>query len=383
MSLLKTQLHHWHSSRAKMVPFAGFEMPVVYNSPSNISKEHLSVRNSAGLFDVSHMGRMIVSGEDAVKFLDLLIPRNLSILPLNKVAYCYFLNERGGFRDDITVAQIEENVYLITYNAGNRKKIWLWVKEFEALIKSISEMKFSIENISDSTAMFAFQGPDAPIITKNLFGEFPGPWRSSYASYQGIKLLIMGSGYTGEAGCEIVISDSSNDDPSATIKVWEDILENKVNESILPCGLASRDTLRLEAGMPLYGNDIEENVQALQTGLVFPALVNLEKKFFFGKSAIENNLKNTELPKRVGLVTLTRGRSPRQDMNIKLNNKIIGKVTSGTFSPLLKLGIGMGYIINKENVNEVTLEAETYKIQAKIANFPLFDSDKYGSKRKS
>jgi aminomethyltransferase len=365
-----------------MVSFAGFEMPVVYNPPSNITTEHLAVRNTAGLFDVSHMGRMIVEGKLAVKFLDTLIPRDLSKLPTNKVAYCFFLNENGGFKDDITVTRIKDDQYLLTYNAGNRSKINSWIQENELKFKSENENDVSHQIISDTTAMFAFQGPLAPKITEDIFGTFPGAWKSEEVKFKDFSLLIMGSGYTGEAGCEIVIYNTSLDNPEAAITVWEEILSWSAGDQIIPCGLGARDTLRLEAGMPLYGNDIEENISALKTGLVFPALVNQDKPFFIGKKALEINVESDNEIKRVGLVTLKRGRSPRQGMKIILNEKEVGEVTSGSFSPLLKLGIGMGYINKNVTIDDVIiLKTRDIEIPAKISNFPLFDKDKYGKKR--
>jgi aminomethyltransferase len=365
-----------------MVPFAGFEMPVVYNPPSNITTEHLAVRNSAGLFDVSHMGRMIVEGKDAAKFLDTLIPRDLSKLPTNKVAYCFFLNENGGFKDDITVTRTKEYEYLLTYNAGNRSKIDAWIKENELKFKSKNGKDISHQIISETTAMFAFQGPLAPKITEEIFGTFPGAWKSEEIKFEDFDLLIMGSGYTGEAGCEIVIYNTSVDNPKAAITIWEKILRWGGGDQIIPCGLGARDTLRLEAGMPLYGNDIEENVSALKTGLVFPALVNQDKPFFIGKKALELSTDSSKGIKRVGLVTVKRGRSPRPGMKIILNEKEVGEVTSGSFSPLLKLGIGMGYIDKNVTTDDVIiLKTRDVEISAKISDFPLFDKDKYGKKR--
>src|SRR3972149_7010437 len=382
MSLMKTPLHTWHASRARMVPFAGFEMPVVYTSGS-ITAEHLAVRTAAGIFDVSHMGRMYVSGNDAVKFLDLLIPRNISSLSIGKVGYCYVLNEEGGFRDDITVARTNENEFLVTWNAGNLRKIRAWFASLLGIIQAWGSIRTEITDISAGTAMFALQGPMAPDLTQRAFGVYPGSWKVASGKFKGKNVLILGSGYTGEAGCEIVIPNVSNDHPTDAINVWESILELGSSNGVIPCGLGARDTLRMEAGMPLYGNDISEKIPAAQTGLTFSPLVDLEKPFFFGKSALVHDSMNSRLPQRVGVIATARGPSPRAGMKVFDGPTEIGTITSGSFSPLLKNGIGMAYIDRKNDPGSfLTVKGEEKELSIKTTGFPLFDQDVYGSKRK-
>lgn len=384
MVLLKTPLHSWHKTRANMVPFAGFEMPVVYNSPSSISIEHNTVRKHAGIFDVSHMGRMLVSGKDALQFVNMLVPRDIAKLAVDKVAYTYLLNELAGFRDDITIGRTFENEYLITWNAGNLWKIWHWINDLASVMKLSAQLDFTIENISGNTAMIAFQGPDAPHLTEKLFGTYPGSWRIAKVDYKGINVYIFGSGYTGEAGCELIIHNATIDHPEPALTIWNDLLQE---EGVIACGLGARDTLRTEAGMPLYGNDLNEQFNPVEVGLSFSPLVNMQKTFFIGKTTLAMaQAKEKESKKRVGLLALKKGPAPRSGMKLFKDNTEIGFVSSGSFSPLLKIGIGMGFIpYATEMGTELVAQDEEgkKKIPVKTVGFPLYNPDEYGSKRKS
>ncbi|MFW9928005.1 MAG: aminomethyltransferase family protein, partial [Candidatus Thorarchaeota archaeon] len=321
----------------------------------------------------------------ALKFLEILIPRNISKLALNKVAYCYFLNELAAFKDDLTVARIDNESYLLTWNASNKNKNWYWLQEIKEILSYQNPLDINISDFSNNTAMFAFQGPDAPKLTEKFFGIYPGPWKCSWTSFKGIKILIMGTGYTGEAGCEIVIYNTTIDNPTNALSIWESILEfgEKEKRKITPCGLGARDTLRLEAGMPLYGNDIDETTPITHTGLNTPSLVDSDKLFFIGKTRMSQLKMEPTRFKRVGLVTLARGRSPRIGMKILSDdNKEVGYITSGTFSPLLKIGIGMGYVsTNIPEGTEIKIKTENFEIPARISSFPLYDISRYGSKR--
>lgn len=385
MALKKTALHDWHNTRANMVTFAGFSMPVVYKSPSSISLEHNTVRNHAGLFDVSHMGRMIIKGKDGLTFLNFLVPRDLINLPLNKIAYAYLLNEKGGFRDDITVAKIGQFDYLITWNAGNLMKVWYWITDLLKIYTSNRTLDIQIENITFNTAMIAFQGPKAPKIIEEFFGVFPGSWKIANVVFKDIKLTIFGSGYTGEAGCELIIYDTSNENPNSAITIWESLL---AIEGVIPCGLGARDSLRIEAGMPLYGNDINEDISPIESGLGFPPLLPdwNKKQFYIGRQALQRISENkSSLLKRVGFIAVKKGPAPRSGMKIFDSEKEIGYVSSGLFSPLLKIGIGMGYIPSDYKAEAKTeLKVKDMKgkeISIKLSTFPLYDPEKFGSKR--
>ena len=384
MDLLKTPLHSWHKTRANMVPFAGFEMPVVYTSPSSISIEHNTVRNHVGIFDVSHMGRMIINGKDALKFVNVLVPRDISKLEIGKVAYTYLLNELAGFRDDITIGRTDENDYLITWNAGNLWKIWHWISELASVMKTGSNAEFTITNISGVTAMIAVQGPHAPQVLQKLFGVYPGSWKIGKTTFKDVAIHIFGSGYTGEAGGEIIIYNASIDNPDPALTIWTALL---AENGVIPCGLGARDTLRTEAGMPLYGNELNEQFNPVEVGLAFKPLINLEKGFFIGKTTYEMaKEREKDSLKRVGLVAIKKGPAPRSGMKLFLNDNEIGMVTSGSFSPLLKIGIGMGFIPYSIDLgSELVAKDDDGKktIPVKTVGFPLYNPDEYGSKRKA
>ncbi|MHA2366522.1 MAG: glycine cleavage T C-terminal barrel domain-containing protein, partial [Candidatus Hodarchaeales archaeon] len=274
--------------------------------------------------------------------------------------------------------------YLITWNAGNLEKIWHWVNEIARLVKSLGIIDFQIENLSNETAMIAFQGPKAPNLTRKLFGVYPGSWKCAIGKYEDIEVLILGSGYTGEAGCEIVIWNTSVEKPHNALKVWEGILDQSNEDGVLACGLGARDTLRMEAGIPLYGNDMDETITPVEAGLAIPALIKLDKPFFIGQDALKIAMdvsSNSKL-KRVGIKALKRGPSPRSGMKIFDREKEIGYVSSGAFSPLLKIGIGQAYIHTNYKANtEVVARLGKKIIPVILCKFPLFDQSKYGSRR--
>jgi aminomethyltransferase len=380
---MKTQLYEWHSKNGDMINFAGFQMPVMYRS---IKDEHLAVRNSAGLFDVSHMGRMWIKGSDAEKFLNLLVPRDLTKTPVGRASYTFMLNEQGGFRDDLVFEKINNDIWLLVWNAGNLLKIREWMNNIKIVANYFSDLNLTLEDISSSSAMYALQGPKAQdILAAILNGENdpPRPWSVFKTKMDDIELVISGTGYTGESGYEIIILNTSIDSPSSAERIWTLILEFGDSYDLLPCGLGARDLLRLEAGYPLYGNDINESINPIEADLFFPPFVHMEKNQFIGKNRLEylSQIKNDKI--RVGIQALKRGPSPRAGVKLYKNKQEIGYATSGGFSPLLNVGIGMGYVPvelkDEENLIEFEVRGNLY--EAKIVSFPLFDSEKYGIKR--
>lgn len=381
-NLMKTQLYEWHSKNGDMINFAGFQMPVMYSS---IKQEHLAVRNSAGLFDVSHMGRMWIKGKHSEKFLNLLVPRDLNKTVVGKASYTFMLNERGGFRDDLVFERIDSDVWLLVWNAGNLAKIRDWMITLKTMIEQFTDLNLTFENISDSSAMFALQGPKAQEIGKAILpneNEPPRPWNILQTKIDDIDLIISGTGYTGEAGYEIIVLNTSSDHPSNAEKIWNLILKTGKPYGLLPCGLGARDSLRLEAGLALYGNDIDEFKNPIEAGLFFPPFVHMDKPYFIGKNKLEH-LNQEKNMVRVGFKALKKGPSPRPDVKLFKDNKEIGYATSGGFSPLLNIGIGMGYVPVelKDEGNIIEFEVRGKYHKAKIVKFPLFDSTKYGSKR--
>jgi len=381
--MMKTQLYNWHAKNGDIVNFAGFEMPVMYTS---IKKEHLAVRNSVGLFDVSHMGRMQIEGDDAEKFLNLLVPRDLSKTLVGRASYTFMLNEQGGFRDDLVFERIEDKKWLLVWNAGNLEKIRNWIQMFLLSVSHFASLDITILDISQSSAMYALQGPKAESLLKEQLPSDVNPptsWRVLNSTIEGCNVIISGTGYTGEAGYELIVLDTSNDDFTNAEKVWLKLIDEGKKFGLIPCGLGARDTLRLEAGYHLYGNDISETINPKEAGLFFPPFIHIDKSLFIGKNALES-FKQEDLQRvRVGLVAMKKGPSPRPGLTLYKENKEIGVITSGGFSPLLNVGIGMGYINTQYNKEEEILH---FKVREKmnpvqIKKFPLFDPKIYGKMR--
>ncbi len=346
---MQTQLFTWHEKNGDIINFAGFKMPVMYSS---IKEEHLAVRNSVGLFDVSHMGRLWLQGKDVLKFLNYLVPRDLSKTAIRRASYTFILNENGGFKDDVVIEHMEENKWLLIWNAGNLQKIRDWIKSVHKTHFTSADV--NLEDISSSSAMFALQGPNAENVLKKSIPantKLPTSWGIIKTEIKDINVIISGTGYTGEAGYEIIILDTTNDDPDKAFTVWSTLLENGDTFDIKPCGLGARDSLRLEAGYHLYGNDILESISPIEADLFFPPFIHMDKENFIGKQGILNFQKQKQMKIRIGIIAKKKGPSPRAEQDLLKQGKIIGKLTSGGFSPLLDIGIGMGYIeptYNKE-----------------------------------
>lgn len=373
----KTQIYEVHKRTAKMTEFAGFEMPLWYKG---ITEEHLAVRNSVGVFDVSHMGRVIITGKDAVSFLNYVITNDVTTLTPNSALYSVMCDENGGIIDDFVVSRLEEEKFLLVPNATNREKDYNW------LVKKAEGFKVKIEDVSDRVAMFAVQGPNAEktlqkICTTDL--SKIERFKCATAKLADVEVFLSRTGYTGEDGFEVYIWNAPLDKPNNALKVWNAVLEAGKPFGIEPCGLGARDTLRLEAGLCLYGNDIDENTTPLEARLGF--VVKFQKDNFIGKNALLKQKEEGIKRKRVGLQMIEQG-IPRQGFKI-YNNKgeNIGQVTSGTFSPLLKCGIAMAYIQAEQaqEGNIINIEIRGKHAKAKIVSFPFYDAEKYGYKRKT
>jgi len=373
----RTQVYEIHKRTAKMTEFAGFEMPLWYKG---VTEEHLAVRNNVGIFDVSHMGRVIITGKDAVSFLNYVITNDVTTLTLNSALYSVMCNENGGIIDDFVVSRLEEEKFLLVPNATNREKDYNW------LVKKAEDFKVKIEDVSDHVAMFAVQGPNAEktlqkICTADL--SKIERFKCATARLADVEVFLSRTGYTGEDGFEVYIWNAPLDKPDNALKVWNAILEAGKPFGIEPCGLGARDTLRLEAGLCLYGNDIDENTTPLEARLGF--VVKFQKDNFIGKSALLKQKEEGIKRRRVGLQMIDQG-IPRQGFKI-YNDKgeNIGHVTSGTFSPLLKCGIAMAYIQAEQaqEGNIINIEIRGKHAKAKIVPLPFYDVDKYGYKRKT
>ena len=373
----RTQFYSVHKSTAELTVFAGFEMPLWYKG---IIPEHLAVRNNVGVFDISHMGRVMVTGVDSERFLNYVITNDTSKLPPNAAQYSVMCNEKGGILDDFVVYRLEMEKFMVVFNASNREKDYNW------LIKHAKDFNVKIEQVSDNVAMLAVQGPNAEKALQKISTEDLSKierFKCGHTRLANVEVFLARTGYTGEDGFEVFIWNASLAQPDNALNLWNDLLEAGKVFGIEPCGLAARDTLRLEAGLCLYGNDIDETTTPLEAGLGF--VVKLQKDRFIGKEALLK-LKNEGIKrKRVGIQMIGQG-IPRPNFEIyNVSSEKIGYLTSGTFSPLLKFGIGMGYVqvSQAQEGSIVNVKIRDKLVKARIAPFPLYDSEKYGSKRKT
>lgn len=335
----KTHLYEYHSKNARMVEFAGFDMPLWFKG---IIEEHLAVRNSVGIFDVTHMGRCLVRGRDSVSFLEYVLPRRISDMRVFQGRYTVFLNEGGGIKDDLTIFRLSKDEFLIVYNAVNREKDFKW------LVENAANFDVEVADISDSTPMYAVQGPYAihalrKVVSSDVdlstIKRFWGAWGRVGEHV----VFLTRSGYTGEDGFEVYQWDTPLTESRRALDLWDKLLKAGEEFGIEPCGLGARDTLRLEAGYCLYGNDINEDINPYEARLDFT--VDLTKEgSFIGKDALLKIKEKGVEKVRVGVRLVEKG-IPRKDCKIYSSEGAeIGFLTSGSYSPMLKCGIGMGYV---------------------------------------
>ena len=355
-NLLKTSLHQTHiNSKAKLVPFAGWEMPIQYSS---ILSECKAVRNQSGIFDVSHMGRFYISGNDASLALDKILSVNPFMIEEGQGKYNVICNQNGGIIDDAIVYKINDKKFLLIPNASNADTIHEWI------IDNTKELNFNINVVTKNTAMIALQGPTSTTILNNIFSELPKIRRFRFiqTKYKDKNVIIARTGYTGENGFEIIL------DNDISQNFWELLLKNGATE----CGLGARDVLRLEAASALHGNEITEKTNPFEAQL--SRFVELDRENYIVNNTL-NNIKSQELSKKL-IGFEIQGRKIARSHNIIKddNNNIIGEVTSGTYSPTLNKSIGLGYISNKSlDINsEITIEIRSKNILAKIIKIPFY-----------
>ena len=330
--LLKTPLHAAHLAlQAKMVPFAGFEMPVSY---SGIKAEHLAVRSACGLFDVSHMGEFIVSGPGAQAFLERVTSNHVAALFPGRVQYSCMPNGKGGLVDDLLVYNLAPESFMLVVNAGNLLKDWEWLN-----LQMPQDGSVSMEDRSQSTALLALQGPKAlevlqPLCDSDLSGL--AYYHFTHAAVAGIgSVLVSATGYTGAGGFELYVAAEHAE------VLWNALMQEGASHGLLPCGLGCRDTLRLEMGFCLYGNDIDEETSAIEAGLSW--ITSFKKDFIDREHWLEQK-KNGPSRRLVGFVMEDRG-IPRQGYLLRDSAGLeIGRVTSGSESISTGRFIGMGYV---------------------------------------
>lgn len=346
---------------AKMAGFAGYNMPISY---SGINDEHATVRNNAGIFDVSHMGEFILKGENALDLIQRVTTNDASKLTAGKAQYSCLPNEQGGIVDDLIVYCIEENkVYMLVVNASNIEKDWNWIGKYNT--KNVE-----IHDISYKTCLLAVQGPNAtkilqPLIDADIMNlKYYTFTKGTFAGVENV--LVSATGYTGAGGVEIYFEDL-NDNAG---KIWDAIFEIGTPQGLKPIGLGARDTLRLEMGFCLYGNDIDDTTSPLEGGLGW---ITKFTKDFTAKAILEKQKAEGRKRKLVGFEMVERG-IPRHDYIIKdAAGNVIGKVTSGTQAPSLQKAIGLGYVTIEHAAidSEIFIDIRNNAVKAKVVKVPF------------
>ena len=354
-----TALSHIHSSLgAKMVPFAGYNMPVQY---AGINAEHETVRKAVGVFDVSHMGEFILKGENALDLIQRVTSNDASKLYDGKVQYSCLPNQDGGIVDDLLVYRIDDKTYMLVVNASNIEKDWNWISKFNT-------QGVDMKDISDRTSLLAVQGPKAAEALQSLTDIDLGSmeyYTFNKGKFAGIdNVVVSATGYTGAGGFEIYCDNANAE------HIWNAVFEAGEPFGIKPIGLGARDTLRLEMGFCLYGNDIDDTTSPLEAGLGW---VTKFSKEFTNSEALQAQKTAGVSKKLIGFKMIERG-IPRHDYEIvDAEGNIIGKVTSGTQSPSLQIAIGMGYVKKEfaKEGTEIYIKIRDNKVKAVVSKMPF------------
>lgn len=361
---LKTPLYEAHlRAGGKMVPFAGYVLPIQYGT--GVIKEHMAVRTEAGLFDVSHMGEIICQGPDALANLQKILTNDFTNMVDGQARYSPMCNENGGTIDDLIVYKIRDGHYLIVVNAANKDKDYQWMCK-----NQFGNAEFI--DVSDQYGQLALQGPKAMEILRKITADESIPQKYYHAVINGkvggISCIVSKTGYTGEDGVELYVKSEDAE------KLWDLLLEQGKEDRLIPCGLGARDTLRMEAGMPLYGHEMTDEITPWEAGLSFA--VKMAKEDFIGKKALEQSKAPSR--KRIGLKVIGRG-IIREEQDVYSEEGIkIGMTTSGTHCPYLGYPVAMALI--REDYTEVgtkiSVEVRGRKVEAEVTALPFYKRKK-------
>lgn len=374
--MLRTPLHNFHADNgAKMVEFAGWNMPMMY---SGIHEEHHQVRTSGGIFDVSHMGRLRLTGRHSRRFLERVCTRRISDMQAGQCRYSLVCNEDGGVKDDVIVYRMDDDDFLMVVNASNREKI---VAHFDQ-VKTAGDLAVKIDDQTTSTAMVALQGPKVMQLISRFSSEIPSlkKYRFAVKNLIFLKLIVSRTGYTGEDGVEVILPSSAVS--MAMSLLLRDIDLKSEQAVVKPAGLGARDTLRLEAGMPLYGHELGEEINALSSGVDFA--ISLDKhneergERFIGQDALERTVAAGGPDRKLVGIALDGKRTVRQGMIVKADDQEIGAITSGCLSPTLGQAIAMA-IVNKDFAKpDVSISVDTGRgvLEGKTVALPFYKAPK-------
>lgn len=357
MELKHTPLHAAHVELgARMVPFAGFDMPVQY---SGIVEEHLAVRQAAGIFDVSHMGEFFIEGSGSTDLIDLLVTQGVRTLTPGRARYTVMLRDHGGIVDDLLVYRLAEERWMMVVNAANIEKDFTWIRDHAA--------RTHIENRSEEIALIAIQGPTSQTILQPFLKADLSSLKYYHfveSQFNGISVLCSRTGYTGENGYEIYVGSEN------ARQVWDLLLDQGQSLGLKPCGLGARDTLRLEAGMLLYGNDMNEDTLPFDVGLDW--VVQLEKGPFIGREALLRAKEQGRKRSLVGFELTEPGIARHGYEVLDLEQRHLGMVTSGTMAPFLKKNIGFAFLETYPPPETFLIDIRSKKRRARISPAPFY-----------
>lgn len=342
--MMRTILYEEHiSAGAKMVDFHGWEMPIEYTS---IMKEHMNVRTKAGMFDVSHMGDIIVEGSDAIAFMEYMLPTSIKTMKSGEAAYSAFLDDNGCMIDDVIVYIIDDQKLLVVPNAATKDSVLNW------MVKHKGDFKCALKDLSDKISCIALQGPETPRILKKMNIDLPDSFKFGFFSINSTNYItgdrrgiVSATGYTGERGVEFILPNSD------AVGIWRQLMKELSAIGSGPCGLGARDTLRMEKGFLLSGQDFNRDRDPVEASISF---IMTNEGEFIGKSGLHRR-KSDQIFR--GLILEERG-IPRTGSHIFSNGSQIGEVTSGTFSPVLGKGIALGYISRSHSSKGKTVDIE-------------------------
>ena len=363
-TLHQTPLHAWHvAASARMVDFAGWSMPMLYSS---IIEEHTNVRTNVGMFDVSHMGRFRFEGADAGKLLDQCCSRRVDNTPVGAARYAIVCNEQGGALDDVLIYRIDDEQFLAVVNASNREKLFAHFNTVGA------DARCTIKDETFDTAMVALQGPKAMELISNFSSQVPAlkRFRFTMVDVFGAQVMVSRTGYTGEDGVEAIFPASLATSAAELLSAMPG------SDAIKPAGLGARDTLRLEAGMPLYGHELGEDIPAYAVGMPFAfTLDDPERRPFIGMDALAEQKANGTPRKLIGL-NIEGRRAARQGMTVTRNGAPVGVITSGCLSPTLDRSIAMAYIDSPLCDEGVQFQIETGRatLSATAQSLPFYQA---------
>ncbi len=371
----KTQLFEEYKPYAKMTEFAGYDLPLLFDS---IIAEHLAVRNGAGFFDVSHMGRFLVEGRDAQAFLNKMVTVDVAKAEPGRAQYTFMCYENGGVIDDLITYKVSPEKFLMVVNASNH------LKDFEWLVTWSKRYDVALTDLTSESSLISVQGPRAAELVKGALSlDLSGVkrFRFSSFSFEGLELIASRTGYTGEDGFELMLRGVTVDRPVEAALMWRKLMGKAKAFEAKPCGLGARDTLRLEAGLPLYGNDLTADTTPVEAGLT--RFIDVQKNDYLGKETHSRQLSGGTEKTLKGLMCVDNA-IPRSHYRVLHGSEDVGFVTSGTFSPLVRRGIALAYVASSVQAgSELSVDVRGTRCKAEIHPPPFYDTELYGWRRKA